>query len=363
MLVGKGFTLSNVIRFVLICITCLLLRGTSAAQPATPPTADTVLLGGKILILDGKDQTSEGLAIRGGHVLAFGTDRQMQSYIGKQTKVIRLNGKMAVPGLIETHVHSVGVPREEHDEPYAELSSIAEIQDWIRKRAAQLPPGAWVRVPRNDVTRIKERRHPTPAELDAACTTHPVVFTAVLKNVCNTAGFRALGITPETTSFHGGKIVRDAKGAPILIVGADSYVQKMVGAPKLSHAVMLEELPKVLRGYNEVGITSITERRADLEAYRTYQELEKLGRLPVRAAIAINLPEQTREGIETFIKKLGVKQGDGDDWVKVGAFKLADDGGIHWGTTALRVPYGPKRIEFYRLTDPEYRGDLFNTDD
>ena len=39
------------------------------------------------------------------------------------------------------------------------------------------------------------------------------------------------------------------------------------------------------------------------------------------------------------------------------------DGGIHWGTTALREPYGPKRIAFYRLTDPNYRGFYYNNDE
>jgi predicted amidohydrolase YtcJ len=178
----------------------------------------------------------------------------------------------------------------------------------------------------------------------------------------NTAGFRALGITRETTAFHGGKVVREANGSPILIVGADSYLTEAIAAPKLTHAQMLQELPKVLRKYNEVGITAIGERRSDVESYRTLLELEKLGRLPVRATVSIYLPERTPERIEKFVHRIGVKPGDGDDWVKVGGFKIAADGGIHWGTTALREPYGPKRIAFYRLTDAKYRGDLFNSD-
>lgn len=324
--------------------------------------ADTALLGGKILTMDAKEQVCQAVAIRDRHIIASGTDRQIRTYIGKRTKVIQLSGKTVVPGLIESHVHAFGVSREEAYQAYAELSSIAEIQAWIGRRAAQLPPDRWVRVPRNDVTRLKERRHPTPAELDAACATHPVIFTAVRKSVLNTAGFRALGITRETTAFHGGTIVRDANGSPILIVGADSYLTEAIAAPKLTHAQTLQELPKVLRKYNEVGITAIGERRSDVESYRTLLELEKLGRLPVRATVSIYLPERTPERIEEFVHKIGVKPGDGDDWVKVGGFKIAADGGIHWGTTALREPYGPKRIAFYRLTDANYQGDLFNGD-
>ena len=346
------------IKFILVGVPMLV---SSLAFGQVAP-ADTALLGGKILTMDAKEQVCQAVAIRDRHIIASGTDRQIRTYIGKQTKVIQLSGKTVVPGLIESHVHAFEVSREEAYQPYAELSSIAEIQAWIRRRAAQLPPGQWVRVPRNDVTRLKERRHPTPGELDAACATHPVIFTAVRKSVVNTAGFRALGITRETTAFHGGKVVREANGSPILIVGADSYLTEAIAAPKLTHAQMLQELPKVLRKYNEVGITAIGERRSDVESYRTLLELEKLGRLPVRATVSIYLPERTPERIEKFVHRIGVKPGDGDDWVKVGGFKIAADGGIHWGTTALREPYGPKRIAFYRLTDAKYRGDLFNSD-
>jgi len=49
--------------------------------------------------------------------------------------------------------------------------------------------------------------------------------------------------------------------------------------------------------------------------------------------------------------------------VRIGPLKLFADGGIHWGNTFLRVPYGEKRIAFYRLDNPEYRGDFHYTDD
>ena len=56
-----------------------------------------------------------------------------------------------------------------------------EIQTWIRQKAARTPPGTWIEVPRNDLTRLVERRFPTPAELDAACSTHPVAYESVRK--------------------------------------------------------------------------------------------------------------------------------------------------------------------------------------
>ncbi|MBI5683513.1 MAG: amidohydrolase family protein [Verrucomicrobia bacterium] len=70
---------------------------------------------------------------------------------------------------------------------------------------------------------------------------------------------------------------------------------------------------------------------------------------------------RTPEAVEKYIKNLGFKPGDGDDWVRAVMMKTTLDGGIHWGTTRLSERYGEKRIQFYRLTDPDYCGELYYT--
>jgi predicted amidohydrolase YtcJ len=62
--------------------------------------------------------------------------------------------------------------------------------------------------------------------------------------------------------------------------------------------------------------------------------------------------------VEQFVSSLGLKPNSGDDWLKTGPLKITVDGGIHWGTTYLSEPYGDRRIQFYRLLDAQYRGDL-----
>jgi predicted amidohydrolase YtcJ len=46
-----------------------------------------------------------------------------------------------LPGLIDSHVHPIGAALSEIDGPGPVFHSIAEIQDYIRKQAAALPPG------------------------------------------------------------------------------------------------------------------------------------------------------------------------------------------------------------------------------
>jgi adenine deaminase len=71
----------------------LLVSYIGGAQPA-----DTILLGGKIPVLDAVGRTVQALAIRGGRIAAVGSDAQIRAYAGKTTKVIPLNGRMVVPG-------------------------------------------------------------------------------------------------------------------------------------------------------------------------------------------------------------------------------------------------------------------------
>src|SRR5690606_12584633 len=125
----------------------------------------------------------EALAVKDGRILEIGTNEEVEKRIGERTKVLRLEGKTVIPGVIETHCHAIGAARADVTKPpYADLRTIAEVQEWIRRRAADLPPGRWIEVPPTPITRLVERRHPAVAELDAACTTHPVIFTAAVKS-------------------------------------------------------------------------------------------------------------------------------------------------------------------------------------
>lgn len=339
----------------------LLLLFCALPAPAAR-NADVVFLGGKILTVDARNSVAEALAIRGGRVAAVGSDAQIRRLAAKSTRIVQLRGKTVVPGLIESHVHPVLAATEEAYQPYAELKSIAEVQSWIRRRAAELPAGRWIKVVRTDITRLKERRHPTPAELDAACSTHPVVFNAARKNVLNTPGFRRLGVSKDMSAIGGARILRDAEGNALMIAGADELISRAVGQPKPGREEMIGLLEKIVRRYNESGITSIFERGSDVETYRMFQELRRRGRLTARVTAAIMFEGARLAEVPKLIGDSGVRPGEGDEWVKVGPLKFLADGGIHWGNTYLRVPYGENRIRFYRHEDPEYRGDFHYSD-
>lgn len=323
--------------------------------------ADLVFLSGKILTVDARDSVRQALAIRGERLVAVGSDAEVSRFIGNQTQVIRLNGRTVVPGLIETHCHAIGAGQAALTETYAELSSIAEVQDWIRRQAKTTPAGAWIRVPRNEITRIRERRHPTTAELDAACAMHPVIFTAATKHALNSLGWQRLGLTRDSKSMPGIEIIRDDHGNPRLLKGGDGLLRKEMPPRVYSTAETLAALRPVLRRYNEAGITGIFERASDADGYRLYRQLHERGELTVRVTVTFRQTMRTAEQVEQYVRQLGLKPREGDDWVKAGPLKITVDGGIHWGSTHLSEPYGEKRARFYALSDPNYRGNLLYT--
>src|SRR5687768_14410579 len=148
----------------------------SQSAPAAEPPADLVVFNGKIVTMNPRSSIVQAVAIRDGRFVAVGGNTEVKKWIGDRTRVIDARRKTVVPGLIETHVHALGVARTEAVQPFVQLSSIAEIQQWVREQARTNPKAEWIQIPRIDLTRLREGRLPTRPELDAAVAEHPVVF-------------------------------------------------------------------------------------------------------------------------------------------------------------------------------------------
>lgn len=345
---------------------CLVLARGSVAQERP---ADLIVVNGKVLTVDDRFSIVSAAAIRDGVFVAVGRDEDIRKLSGPNTRVIDAKGKTVVPGLIETHVHSSGAARGEVEQPFVQLNSIDEIKDWVRKRAAEAKDGEWVRLPRVDVTRIRERRLPTRKDLDEAAPNYPAVFVWQYASrqiqVLNSAALKAAGITRETKAPPRGKIHFDEQGEPTGVMEeCGSLTRKFLDRGPVSEEAHLASLEKLLHMYNTCGITSITERnlRFDresrkVEAVAGYQKLKAEGRLPVRVTLTIGLGRNIQDADAT-IRAIPYKPGEGDDWVRIGPLKIGVDGGVLYGTAYMREPYGSGAFSLYGFSDPSYRGNL-----
>lgn len=339
-----------------------LSLGTGGSLIAYGQPADFVLLEGRVHTLDAQNTVATAVAIRQGQIVFVGDNAGAKNLIGEKTEVYRAEGRTVIPGLNETHVHPTGAAQGEANQPFTQLHSIKEIQDWVRRQVAMTPSGAWIRLPRVDTTRIKERRMPTAADLDEAAPDRPAVFVWQYANrqiqVLNRAALKAAGITAATAAPRGGKIVLSAAGEPTgVLEDAGSLTSKWLGRAAVSHERYLESLETLLRRYTECGITSITDRGTGVDGWKAYRELQTSERLPVRTTLTIRVSSDgTVAGVERFIHGLPFRFGEGDDWLKVGPLKIGVDGGVLYGTAFMREPYGEQSFALYGLNDPQYRG-------
>jgi predicted amidohydrolase YtcJ len=327
-----------------------------STQDASRP-ADLVLLDGRVLTVDEQFRTVTALAIRDGRFVAVGSNEDVRPHIGNATRVVEGQGRTVIPGLIDTHVHALDVAAAESSQPFRNLRSIAELQDWIRSEVKRRGRSDWIWTPRVFPTRLRERRFPTRAELDAVAPNHPVVVDAAYAFSANTAALRVAGIDRNSADPPGGAIVKDSAGEP---TGLLRNVGDLLARFRPAAArVPLETLEQVHQQYLTVGITSVIERGATLEGYQTYDEMKRAGRLRVRATVTVRIPRaDDSAAVERFIQGLPFRFGDGDDWLKAGPLKIVADGGILIGTSLMRDPYGPGARQLYAVDDPSYRGFL-----
>ncbi len=339
-------------------ITGLLLLFSFLAQ--TPPeTADTIYYNGKIVTMWEALPVAEAVAIRGNRFLAAGSNAEVMNSAGSRTKKIDLGGRTVLPGLIDSHTHPISAALSERDEQLPTFEAIAEIQSYIRQRAARLPKDRVIFVPKVYAPRLREHRYPTRYELDAAASDRPVIADNGYAGVVNSFLLEKLKIDRHTPQPANGKIIKDDKGEPTgLILGASQLLREYRRNDASTPDDLLRALKSMQQAYNRAGITSTIDRGQGAEGFRAYQELHRRGEMTVRSYVTYRIsglgtPQEARAEVE----RIPLVTGWGDGWLRVGSLKIVMDGGILIGTAYLREPYG-KHTDVYGYHDTAYRGVL-----
>jgi predicted amidohydrolase YtcJ len=332
---------------------------TQSAMQSEPQTADTIYFNGRVVTMWEAHSTVEAVAIRGHRFLAVGSNAVVLRTAGPGTKKIDLDGRAVLPGLIDSHTHPISAALSEQDGPLPAFDSVADIQAYIRHRAARLPKDQVVIVPKVFAPRLKERRYPTRYELDAAASDRPVIADNGYAGVVNSFLLAELGITRDTPQPADGKIIKDDTGEPTgLILGAPRLLARWRSerTPTLDETV--EALRRMQRAYNRVGITSTIDRSQGPAGFRAYQELRRRGEMSVRSFVTYLISGQgTPAQARAEVERIPFVTGRGDDWLRVGSLKVVVDGGILIGTAYLREPYG-RHTDVYGYRDPAYSGVL-----
>ncbi|WP_145352011.1 amidohydrolase [Roseimaritima multifibrata] len=340
-----------------IATTILLLASTVAfAQDA-----DLVLRGGKIVTVDADFQIVDAMAIRSGRIVDVGTEAEIGSNIGPETRVVDLDGKMVLPGLIDSHVHPSSASMFEADHEIPPMDSIADVLEYIRRRAEVVPKGEWINVSQVFITRLSEQRYPTRSELDSAAPEHPVLFRTGPDGSANSLGLTENGIDKAFAAKHPNHVMVDpATGEPTGLLRQSSAVFKSKPAPStknLTESERDDRLVMLLEDYGRWGITGIIDRNCSDSARSQYGRLLKSNRLQIRVRLSRSL--NPRGDLTEIEQKLDAIVSDPyfvkpDPRLGVIGVKVFEDGGMLTGSAFFNQPWGISTI--YGIEDPRYRG-------
>jgi predicted amidohydrolase YtcJ len=295
---------------------------------SNPSPADLLLLNGRIATQDDRQSFVNALAIKNGRIQATGDTKTMTAYKGPATRVVELNGRTVIPGLIDSHSHPIrGGLHYNLELRWDGVPSLADAMRMLREQAKRTPPNQWVRVIGGwSEFQFAEKRMPTLDELNAAAPDTPVFVLHLYSSaMLNRAALRAVGYTRDTPNPPAGEIQRDKAGNPtgLLIARPNAFIlySTLAKGPKLAYEQQLNSTRQFMRELNRLGVTSVIDAGGGFQNYpQDYQvvtELHKNGQLTVR--LAANLftqhPKQELEDFSNWVKT--VKPGQGDDLFRI----------------------------------------------
>ncbi|RDI60033.1 amidohydrolase [Microvirga subterranea] len=307
------------------------------------PKADVVLQNGPIWC--GREEgIAEALAIWQGRVLAVGRRDEIASLIGPGTRVIDLDGRLATPGLNDSHLHlvSLGLTMDWVDATPSAAPTLDALLSGIRARAAKTRPGEWILARGYDQTKLDVKRHPHRTELDEAAPDNPVmvVRTCGHVSICNSRALELAGIDESTIAPSGG-LIEQSNGSltGLLAENARGPVWAVIPSPTEDDLVAaIERGGRYLLSY---GITSCMDaavgQRGGFMEISAYHRAKREGRLPVRTWLTLlGDPDRT---IVPQCYEAGLISGTGDDMLMIGAVKYFLDGSAGGRTAWMSKPY------------------------
>jgi predicted amidohydrolase YtcJ len=315
----------------------------------TPRGADLVLLHGKIWTGEPAAARSptakfaEAVAIANGRILAAGSNADIQSYVGANTKVIDLKGRLAVPGLIDSHAHFILGGFQLLSVDLKDARSEEEFIHRINEKTKTLAPGRWLLGGDWDEQAWASAKLPTCRMIDGATGNHPAFLRRYDEHIAlaNSLALKLAGVTHATPDPVGGVIVRDASGEPTGIFkdAAQDLIAKAI--PRPTEAEMTEALRTALTEAARVGLTSVHSITVDADSWNGSfaGEIQLLRRAELEGWLTCRMYEIVPITQWQKLRDVGLAHNMGDDFIRLGGVKAFADGSLGSATAWMYEPY------------------------
>ncbi len=284
--------------------------------------ADLLLFNARVLTLEPSQPPANAVAIKNGRILAVGSDNDLASLADAVTQRLDCNGMTLIPGFHDAHCHFFALASRisQLDCGPVNAQSISDTIRLIAIKARRTPTGQWIRAFGYDEDLLRERRHPTAADLDRATPDHPVRLDHRTGHatILNTAAMKLLGIGSNSQSQTHGVVLRDESGS---LTGVFLEMTPEIGR-MMKPFRMQTEFEFGVKQANTLllskGITAIQDAGPanGLEQWRTFQALKLSHTLTPRVTMMVGLPHADDEDL------LNAAATSNDIHLRIGAAKV-----------------------------------------
>jgi predicted amidohydrolase YtcJ len=328
---------------------CLMLGwgvGTAFAQPA-----DLVLRNGTIVTLEQSAPEAQGLAARGGKIVAMGSNKAVDALVGPSTRVIDLQGRLAIPGFIEGHGHFTELGASKMELDLRSAKNWDEIVAMVAAAAREAKPGTWIlgrgfhqakwdRAPEPNV-----RGFPVHQSLSRVSPRNPVWLTHASGHAgfANAEALRQAGVDKNTPNPPGGEILRDAQGDPtgLMNEGAQELIEHALDSSRAhrpaseAEAEIRQQIKLAERESLSKGITTFEDAGSPLATVDLFRKMAEHGELGLRMWVMLRAPQTELAANLRRYYMIGV----GGDRLTVRAIKEYMDGALGSRGAWLLAPY------------------------
>lgn len=296
-----------------------------------------LLHNARIFTCDPSRPWASALVVANDRIVAVGPLSELEAIRLPALQRVDLGGAFVTPGLIDAHLHLLTTGQMLRQLKFSYEPTREEVIAAVRERAATTPPGQWIRGWGWQRMTWSADGMPTAADLDPATNAHPVLLNASSGHAVwlNSLALRVCGITSDTPDPEGGKVVRDAHGAPtgLLLEEAMDLAYRRLPAPTAEQDVAATL--DAMQAMNRVGLTGAhcMDGAGGIDSFRIYQRARDTGRQTLR--VVKNLPAQDMNAV----LGAGVRSGFGDAWLRIGGIKYFADGALGPRTALMLEPY------------------------
>lgn len=248
--------------------------------------ADLIVTGSVIRTADRANPLVEAFAVGDGRILAVGTRSEVEQFRGRRTRVLEVGDAAVYPGFVDVHNHHALAGRTDLFElSLPPSSTLDEILDRVREKAATLPADAWIvggAVPTTLLPTLANTA--SRLRLDEASGGRPVVLMEDSRHNrwANTRALHLAGITADDIPASGVTMLDPDDGTPtgVLLEAAGIPVQQAYDrSGRLTREQHVAASRRGVELLNSFGITTFQDVGATIEILQALTDLDRAGEL------------------------------------------------------------------------------------